>query len=384
MGSSWSGLASDVAEIADEWRADRPARNAARRARCRRLRLARATGLLRAVVPSRWGACGGASRDDAPCVRGVADARSRPIRRWPSSRPCTRRSSGSGSHPPARTRHGPNSARRLRQRAPAASGGPSPRSRAAAATSPAPGRAVPDADAPAHIPARPTPSSATSTSAAARASPTDMITTAHPRGRGRADDLRPRRPGPPLGRNCGAHAASPSGTAWAWPRPRATRCASGAPGDRAWRGTARSTDITRPRRHSSPTCSPRWSWACSTRRRDRAGPARAEGRPRCAPSSRSSGRGPSRTTGSPCRRTRARSGRSRRAIQRSRCTRRCAAKKAVAELAEATLPAYPGHRWGTFSQRSPFARWFEDVRALGFLRPPWGLAYDGLFATSFA
>jgi hypothetical protein len=37
---------------------------------------------------------------------------------------------------------------------------------------------------------------------------------------------------------------------------------------------------------------------------------------------------------------------------------------------------------GTFSQRSPFAHWFEDVRALGFLRPPWGLAYDQLFATS--
>ena len=38
---------------------------------------------------------------------------------------------------------------------------------------------------------------------------------------------------------------------------------------------------------------------------------------------------------------------------------------------------------GTFSRRSPFAHWFEDVRALGFLRPPWGLAYDNLFATSF-
>jgi hypothetical protein len=37
---------------------------------------------------------------------------------------------------------------------------------------------------------------------------------------------------------------------------------------------------------------------------------------------------------------------------------------------------------GTFSLRSPFARWNEDVRALGFLRPPWALAYDNLFATS--
>jgi alkylation response protein AidB-like acyl-CoA dehydrogenase len=39
---------------------------------------------------------------------------------------------------------------------------------------------------------------------------------------------------------------------------------------------------------------------------------------------------------------------------------------------------------GTFSRRSPFGNWFEDVRALGFLRPPWALAYDGLFADSFA
>jgi hypothetical protein len=59
------------------------------------------------------------------------------------------------------------------------------------------------------------------------------------------------------------------------------------------------------------------------------------------------------------------------------------AKESVAELAEQTLlrltRALGG---GTFSQRSPFAHWFEDVRALGFLRPPWGLAYDNLFATS--
>lgn len=38
---------------------------------------------------------------------------------------------------------------------------------------------------------------------------------------------------------------------------------------------------------------------------------------------------------------------------------------------------------GAFSQRSPFSHWFEDVRALGFLRPPWGLAYDGLVADSW-
>jgi len=38
---------------------------------------------------------------------------------------------------------------------------------------------------------------------------------------------------------------------------------------------------------------------------------------------------------------------------------------------------------GTFSRHSPFGHWFEDVRALGFLRPPWGLAYDSLFASGF-
>lgn len=31
---------------------------------------------------------------------------------------------------------------------------------------------------------------------------------------------------------------------------------------------------------------------------------------------------------------------------------------------------------GTLSRHSPFGYWFEDVRALGFLRPPWGLSYD--------
>jgi alkylation response protein AidB-like acyl-CoA dehydrogenase len=59
------------------------------------------------------------------------------------------------------------------------------------------------------------------------------------------------------------------------------------------------------------------------------------------------------------------------------------AKQAGAELAEDVLRRLSRVLGGgTYSQRSPFAHWFEDVRALGFLRPPWGLAYDGLFATS--
>jgi alkylation response protein AidB-like acyl-CoA dehydrogenase len=59
------------------------------------------------------------------------------------------------------------------------------------------------------------------------------------------------------------------------------------------------------------------------------------------------------------------------------------AKQAVADLAEGLLLRLTRVLGGgTFSQRSPFAHWFEDVRALGFLRPPWGLAYDNLFLTS--
>ncbi len=38
---------------------------------------------------------------------------------------------------------------------------------------------------------------------------------------------------------------------------------------------------------------------------------------------------------------------------------------------------------GTFARHSPFGFWFEDVRALGFLRPPWPLAYDALIASAW-
>ena len=59
-------------------------------------------------------------------------------------------------------------------------------------------------------------------------------------------------------------------------------------------------------------------------------------------------------------------------------------KMAIAELAESVLgrlcKVLGG---GTYARHSPFGFWFEDVRSLGFLRPPWGLAYDRLFDTSF-
>lgn len=60
------------------------------------------------------------------------------------------------------------------------------------------------------------------------------------------------------------------------------------------------------------------------------------------------------------------------------------AKTAIADLAEDTMRRVAQVLGGgTFSRRSPVANWFEDVRALGFLRPPWGLAYDSLYNTSF-
>jgi alkylation response protein AidB-like acyl-CoA dehydrogenase len=58
-------------------------------------------------------------------------------------------------------------------------------------------------------------------------------------------------------------------------------------------------------------------------------------------------------------------------------------KTAIAELAESVLARICKIiGGGTFNRTSPFGFWYEDVRALGFLRPPWGLAFDQLFATS--
>ncbi len=58
-------------------------------------------------------------------------------------------------------------------------------------------------------------------------------------------------------------------------------------------------------------------------------------------------------------------------------------KTAIAELAESVLRRIAKViGGGTFNRSSPFAFWYEDVRALGFLRPPWGLAFDQVFALS--
>lgn len=58
-------------------------------------------------------------------------------------------------------------------------------------------------------------------------------------------------------------------------------------------------------------------------------------------------------------------------------------KTASARLAESALTGICRViGGGTLSRNSPFGFWFEDVRALGFLRPPWGLAYDQLMDAS--
>lgn len=70
-----------------------------------------------------------------------------------------------------------------------------------------------------------------------------------------------------------------------------------------------------------------------------------------------------------------------RAIERCEDPRRevLQGKTAIAELAEVMLGRLCKVAGGSsFSRRSPFGFWFEDVRALGFLRPPWGLAYQNL------
>lgn len=59
-------------------------------------------------------------------------------------------------------------------------------------------------------------------------------------------------------------------------------------------------------------------------------------------------------------------------------------KVSVAELAESlTRRLCKVVGGGSFSRSSPVGRFAEDVRALGFLRPPWGLVHDQLLSASF-
>ena len=61
------------------------------------------------------------------------------------------------------------------------------------------------------------------------------------------------------------------------------------------------------------------------------------------------------------------------------------AKTAIAELAESvTGRICKIIGGGSFGRGSPFGFFFEDVRALGFLRPPWGLAFDQILGRTWA
>ena len=56
------------------------------------------------------------------------------------------------------------------------------------------------------------------------------------------------------------------------------------------------------------------------------------------------------------------------------------AKENVARLSESVLNRLCRIAGGnSYTWYSPLGAWFEDVRALGYLRPPWALAYDNLF-----
>jgi hypothetical protein len=60
-------------------------------------------------------------------------------------------------------------------------------------------------------------------------------------------------------------------------------------------------------------------------------------------------------------------------------------KIVAAELAEACLTGISRVvGGGAFSKSAPYGQWAQDVRALGFLRPPWALAYDQAYHASWA
>lgn len=69
------------------------------------------------------------------------------------------------------------------------------------------------------------------------------------------------------------------------------------------------------------------------------------------------------------------------AVEGGEGLRACArGKLVIAELAESTMLELGRVLGGSSYARSrPYGQWLQDVRALGFLRPPWALAVDQLF-----
>lgn len=59
-------------------------------------------------------------------------------------------------------------------------------------------------------------------------------------------------------------------------------------------------------------------------------------------------------------------------------------KTAIAELSESLLTRLSKVIGGSsFSRFAPYGMWAQDVRALGFLRPPWGLAYELIYKNTW-
>ena len=59
------------------------------------------------------------------------------------------------------------------------------------------------------------------------------------------------------------------------------------------------------------------------------------------------------------------------------------AKENVARLAASVLDRLCKLSGGTaYTKYSPLGTWLQDVRALGYLRPPWALAFDNMFNMS--
>ena len=205
-----------------------------------------------------------------------------------------------------------------------------------------------------------------------------------PRGRGRAGDLRPRHPGPRLGRVERTHAAGALGRHRHGRDPEPRDAPRALPRDadgvgrsdhrhHAGRGTTRGQPVHGRR----PGCARRG-------RGDRAVPARAEGvhAARLRAGGVVSGRdGP---------------------LARRPGVRGCApdggrgraSARGARDAARRSSPSrsWPRRRWPAWPGSSVVARSRVGRRsargsrtcaALGFLRPPWGLAYDGLYATSF-
>jgi hypothetical protein len=60
------------------------------------------------------------------------------------------------------------------------------------------------------------------------------------------------------------------------------------------------------------------------------------------------------------------------------------AKESIARLSESVLGRLCKLSGGSaYTWYSPLGAWFEDVRALGYLRPPWALAFDQLYEESW-